>query len=89
MKYVNDYEDALIQFARKSGTCGVICGHIHRPEIRKVGDVIYMNCGDWIENCTALVEDFTGKIELIRFHDMASPQASPHSEPTQLLGAAN
>jgi UDP-2,3-diacylglucosamine pyrophosphatase LpxH len=69
MKYVNDYEEALIQFARKSEAAGVICGHIHRPEIRQVGDVVYMNCGDWIENCTALVEDFTGKISLINFHD--------------------
>jgi len=68
MKYVNDYEEALIQFARKSEACGIICGHIHRPEIRQVGDVVYMNCGDWIENCTALVEDFTGKISLINFH---------------------
>jgi len=69
MKYVNDYEDALIQFARKSEACGIICGHIHRPEIRQVGDIVYMNCGDWIENCTALVEDFTGKISLINFHE--------------------
>jgi UDP-2,3-diacylglucosamine pyrophosphatase LpxH len=69
MKYVNDYEEALIQFARKSEACGVICGHIHRPEIRQVGEVVYMNCGDWIENCTALVEDFTGKISLINFHE--------------------
>jgi UDP-2,3-diacylglucosamine pyrophosphatase LpxH len=69
MKYVNDYEEALIQFARKSEACGVICGHIHRPEIRQIGEVVYMNCGDWIENCTALVEDFTGKISLINFHD--------------------
>ena len=69
MKYVNDYEEALIQFARKSDASGIICGHIHRPEIRQVGDIVYMNCGDWIENCTALVEDFTGKISLINFHD--------------------
>jgi UDP-2,3-diacylglucosamine pyrophosphatase LpxH len=69
MKYVNDYEEALIQFARKSEASGVICGHIHRPEIRQVGEVVYMNCGDWIENCTALVEDFTGKISLINFHE--------------------
>jgi UDP-2,3-diacylglucosamine pyrophosphatase LpxH len=69
MKYVNDYEEALIQFARKSEACGVICGHIHRPEIRQVGEVVYMNCGDWIENCTALVEDYTGKISLINFHE--------------------
>jgi UDP-2,3-diacylglucosamine pyrophosphatase LpxH len=69
MKYVTDYEEALIQFSRKSAMDGVICGHIHRPEIRTVGDVLYMNCGDWVENCTALVEDFEGKFSLIKFHE--------------------
>jgi UDP-2,3-diacylglucosamine pyrophosphatase LpxH len=80
MKYVNDYEEALIQFARKSEACGVICGHIHRPEIRQVGDVVYMNCGDWIENCTALVEDFTGKISLLNFHDCEPAEAEAVKE---------
>lgn len=65
MKYVNDYEDSLIQFARKSGVDGVICGHIHRPEIRQVGDVMYLNCGDWVENCTALAEDYEGNMKLL------------------------
>lgn len=79
MKYVNDYEHALIQFSRKNGMAGVICGHIHRPEIRPVGDIMYMNCGDWVENCTALVEDFNGKFELIRYHesDVHSPGGGP------------
>jgi len=68
MKYVNDYEEALLQFARKSGMDGVICGHIHRPEIRQAGDILYLNCGDWVENCSALVEDFDGRISLLHFH---------------------
>jgi len=90
MKYVNDYEEALIQFARKSEACGVICGHIHRPEIRQVGDVVYMNCGDWIENCTALVEDFTGKISLLNFHDREPAEAEAVKEisPTNRIQAA-
>jgi UDP-2,3-diacylglucosamine pyrophosphatase LpxH len=71
VKYVTDYEEAMIQFSRKTGMNGVICGHIHRPEIRLVGDVLYMNCGDWVENCTALVEDYEGKFSLIRFHESA------------------
>jgi hypothetical protein len=41
-----------------------------------------MNCGDWIENCTALVEDFSGKIELIRFHDMTSSSQSQEPSPS-------
>ena len=69
VKYVTDYEDAMIQFARKSEMHGVICGHIHRPEIRDLGDVFYMNTGDWVENCTALAEDFDGKFTLIKFHE--------------------
>ncbi len=69
VKYVTDYEDTMLQFGRKSGMSGVICGHIHRPEIREVGDMLYMNCGDWVENCTALVEDFDGNFSLIRFHE--------------------
>ena len=48
MKYVTDYEESMIRFSRKSGMDGVICGHIHRPEIRPVGDVLYMNCGDCV-----------------------------------------
>jgi len=67
MKYVTDYETATIQYARKAGLDGVICGHIHRPEIRDVGGFAYMNCGDWIENCTALAEDFEGRFTLITF----------------------
>jgi len=69
VKYVTDYEDAMIQFTRKSRMNGVICGHIHRPEIRDLGDVFYMNTGDWVENCTALAEDFDGKFTLIKFHE--------------------
>jgi UDP-2,3-diacylglucosamine pyrophosphatase LpxH len=69
VKYVTDYEDAMIQYGRKTGMAGVICGHIHRPEIRPMGDLVYMNCGDWVENCTALAEDSDGKFTLIRFHE--------------------
>jgi UDP-2,3-diacylglucosamine pyrophosphatase LpxH len=69
VKYVTDYETAMIQYGRKTGMNGVICGHIHRPEIRPVGDLVYMNCGDWIENCTALAEDFDGKFTLLKYHE--------------------
>jgi len=69
VKYVSDYEDAIVQAARKHNVHGVICGHIHRAEIKTVGDIVYLNSGDWVESCTALVEDFDGKIELIHFHE--------------------
>jgi hypothetical protein len=69
MKYVSDYEEAIIQMARKQNVHGVICGHVHRAEIRDTGDVIYLNCGDWVESCTALVEDYDGTIRLVHFHE--------------------
>jgi UDP-2,3-diacylglucosamine pyrophosphatase LpxH len=81
VKYVTDYEEAMIQFSRKHGMDGVICGHIHRPEIRAVGGFLYMNCGDWVENCTALVEDFNGNFSLVRFDEnpIHSPGRGPGS----------
>lgn len=46
---------------------GVICGHIHQPAIREIGNLIYMNSGDWVESMTALVEDYFGNWEIIYF----------------------
>jgi len=43
----------------------VVCGHIHHAEMRNVGGVLYMNDGDWVESCTALVEHADGRFELV------------------------
>jgi UDP-2,3-diacylglucosamine pyrophosphatase LpxH len=69
VKYVSDYEESLAQMARKQNADGVICGHIHRAEIREIHGVRYLNSGDWVESCTALVEDFDGTIRLLHLHD--------------------
>jgi UDP-2,3-diacylglucosamine pyrophosphatase LpxH len=69
VKYVSDYEESLAQMARKQDADGVICGHIHRAEIRDIQGVRYLNCGDWVESCTALVEEFDGTIRLLHLHD--------------------
>lgn len=69
VSYVNDFEEALAQLARKQKMDGVICGHIHRAEIRSIQGVAYLNCGDWVESCTALVEDYAGQMRLIHFHE--------------------
>ncbi len=69
VKYASDYEQTIAQMARKQNVHGVICGHIHRAEIKKIGDVQYLNSGDWVESCTALVEDFDGKIRLLHLHE--------------------
>jgi UDP-2,3-diacylglucosamine pyrophosphatase LpxH len=69
VKFVTDYETTLATMARRHQANGVICGHIHRAEMRTIDGVEYLNCGDWVESCTALVEDFDGKIKLVHFHE--------------------
>ena len=69
VKYVTEYEETIVQMARKHEVHGVICGHIHRAETKTISGVEYLNCGDWVESCTALVEDFAGNIQLIHFHE--------------------
>ena len=66
VSYVGDFEQAVAREARKRGVQGVVCGHIHHAEIRQVGEVEYLNCGDWVESCTALIEHWDGSIELYR-----------------------
>ena len=65
VSYIGDYEDALAHHCRRNGYEGVVCGHIHHAEIADFDGVTYMNCGDWVESCTALVEDERGHFEII------------------------
>ncbi len=65
VKAIDRFETALASEARRRGFAGVICGHIHHAEMREVGGVMYMNDGDWVESCTALVEHADGRFELI------------------------
>ena len=67
VKYVSDFEDAIVQAARKHNVQGVICGHIHRAEIKRVGEIVYMNSGDWVESCTAVVEHHDGRLEIVHW----------------------
>ena len=69
VQYIESFEDAVVKEARRHAVDGVVCGHIHRAEIRQAGGVLYMNCGDWVESCTALVERKDGRIELLQWRD--------------------
>jgi 4-hydroxy-3-methylbut-2-enyl diphosphate reductase IspH len=55
----------LANYCKKRGFDGVICGHIHHAEIKEINGVAYMNDGDWVESCTALVEHWDGRWEII------------------------
>jgi UDP-2,3-diacylglucosamine pyrophosphatase LpxH len=67
VSYIFDFEDAVIRTVRERGLDGVVCGHIHSATIRKVDDVLYINCGDWVDSCTAIVEHADGRLELIEW----------------------
>lgn len=64
--HVSEFEEQLVADARESRCDGIICGHIHVPRIESLGDVAYLNTGDWVENCSALVEHTDGSFELVR-----------------------
>jgi UDP-2,3-diacylglucosamine pyrophosphatase LpxH len=67
VNYVSDFEEKLVALAKANHCDGIICGHIHKPDIRKIDDILYMNSGDWVESLTALVEDRKGNWELLHF----------------------
>lgn len=69
VRYVSDFEGVLVQYAKKKGVHGVVCGHIHSPNIREIDGIEYYNCGDFVESMTILVENFDGTLEIINFSD--------------------
>ena len=72
VKYISKFEQAVAREARQQGFDGLICGHIHRPEIAVINGVNYLNCGDWVESCTALLEHHDGSIELVHCADQSA-----------------
>lgn len=67
--FVDRYEELLQQLARHRKCDGIICGHIHTPEDKQVGDVHYLNSGDWVESLTAVIEHEDGRMQLVRYAD--------------------
>jgi UDP-2,3-diacylglucosamine pyrophosphatase LpxH len=63
--YIDRFEQAVALEAQRRHVDGVVCGHIHKAEIRQIGNVLYCNDGDWVESCTALVEDYAGKLQIV------------------------
>ena len=74
VQYVGRFEDAVAARAVDEGVDGVVCGHIHHAELRDVSPtLVYANCGDWVESCTALAEHPDGHLELVRWTDGSEP----------------
>jgi UDP-2,3-diacylglucosamine pyrophosphatase LpxH len=73
VSFVFDFEESIARSVRERGLDGAICGHIHVASIRQIDGFAYMNCGDWVDSCTAIVEHYDGRMELIEWNG-APPQ---------------
>ena len=67
VSFIGAFEEALADEARRHGAHGIICGHIHHASDRMIGGVHYLNCGDWVESCTALIETHDGEMQIVRW----------------------
>ena len=79
VEFVSRFEEAVAHAAIERGADGIVCGHIHTAEIREIGGVTYYNDGDWVESCTALVENADGAMEILDWAErvrLAADQAS-------------
>ena len=76
VKFIGDFEETAIQLAKEQGYEFVICGHIHKPQVREVDGVTYLNSGDWVENLTAL-EYMHGKWRLFEYDEMEFDVVNP------------
>lgn len=68
VQFISDYEENIVRTLRHEGLDGVICGHIHHAEIKPIDDFLYVNTGDFVESCTAIVEHYDGQLELIHWN---------------------
>lgn len=85
VSFISDFEEAIAHECSRRGLSGVVCGHIHHAEIRRLGGVDYHNCGDWVESCTALIEHWDGTIELYRLADEQALSTQPQAKQTDVV----
>jgi UDP-2,3-diacylglucosamine pyrophosphatase LpxH len=87
VSFIFDFEDAVARYARERKVDGVICGHIHAAAIKQIDGVTYVNCGDWVDSCTAILEHEDGRLELVEWGAAptlpaaASQEAAPAPRP--------
>nr|WP_210313922.1 UDP-2,3-diacylglucosamine diphosphatase [Xanthobacter tagetidis] len=85
VNYIGKFEEAVAEEAKRHNVDGVICGHIHHAAIHDQFGVRYVNCGDWVESCTAIAEHDDGHMEIIRW--TRRTEAAPEEESELVEGA--
>jgi UDP-2,3-diacylglucosamine pyrophosphatase LpxH len=87
LQFIENFEAAIAEEARRRGVDGVICGHIHKAEMREIDGLLYVNDGDWVESCTALVEHEDGALEILEWARLRAPAGRARS-PVPRVGVA-
>ncbi|MFN3884043.1 MAG: UDP-2,3-diacylglucosamine diphosphatase [Rhodocyclaceae bacterium] len=72
VSFIFDFEDVVIRAVHERGLDGVICGHIHSATLREHDGILYVNCGDWVDSCSAIVEHLDGRLELIEWRQVST-----------------
>jgi UDP-2,3-diacylglucosamine pyrophosphatase LpxH len=85
VSYITAFEEAIAAEARRRSFDGVVCGHIHKAEIRRIGDVLYCNDGDWVESLTALAETEEGELRIVHWHDILAAHVIDDEEEEKAL----
>ncbi|WP_267388129.1 UDP-2,3-diacylglucosamine diphosphatase [Sphingomonas sp. GC_Shp_3] len=80
VEFISNYEQVIAEAAGARGVDGVVCGHIHTAEMRDINGVQYYNDGDWVEGCTALVEHFDGRMEVLHWADEIAARTAREAE---------
>jgi len=81
VSFIGRFEEEIVRYAQKFSVDAVLCGHIHSAAIRQFGDITYYNCGDWVETCSAAVEQEDGRIDMVNYPPLIRGVASrprPH-----------
>ncbi len=86
VSFIGKFEEEIVRYAEKFSVDAVLCGHIHMASIRQVGSITYYNCGDWVESCSALVEENDGKIDIVQYLPPARA-VQTRRLPHELIGA--
>jgi UDP-2,3-diacylglucosamine pyrophosphatase LpxH len=89
VSFIFDFEECVARYVKEREVDGVICGHIHVAAIKEIGGIRYINCGDWVDSCTAVLEHGDGRMELlewgVRPHGVER-ETTGHGEPTRESG---
>lgn len=78
VQFMSDYENSIVQTLKQENLDGVICGHIHHAEIKTIDNFMYVNTGDFVESCTAIVEHFDGTMHLVKWFKNPTMPLEPY-----------